>query len=121
MRVWRHRSSGSDPAGPTPKIAGGGTVADAESAASGRLALVPLIYGEPTTLDSPACVGIRIQVTGSCSGGRLVARTDRHEQATAPHRGHRLVQRRSVWLLLRGWTLLLVHRRELVRVQRWSV
>ena len=44
-------------------IASGGTVTDATAAARDRLALVPLIYGEPVTLDSLACVGSRVQVT----------------------------------------------------------
>lgn len=48
-------------------IASGGTVDDAESAAADRLALVPLIYGEPITLNSLACVGSRVQITVASS------------------------------------------------------
>lgn len=44
-------------------IASGGTVDDAESAASDRLAQVPLVYGEPITLYSLDCVGSRVQTT----------------------------------------------------------
>ena len=44
-------------------IASGGTVDDAEDAATDRLDLVPLIYGERITLDSLDCVGSRVQVT----------------------------------------------------------
>ena len=44
-------------------IASGGTIDDARSAATDRLELVPLIYGEPITLGLLDCVGSRVQIT----------------------------------------------------------
>ena len=44
-------------------IASGGTIEDAHTAAEGRVAVSPLIYGEEILISDIECVGSRVQVT----------------------------------------------------------